>query len=586
METLLGVRLYMRQQQAMIVEAVSVLSRDPGIVHRRDGWATTRLTTSLSRFMTQATGHDTSMAAAKVHHKAAVEKPLTSPEFSFDALIPADLWKKWLPVSKSVSASAHDELDEKPEERPFSGVSPPPSDDSNWGSSSQARKSGNRKGDNHAAVLQRRVDDLASDLQRKTKEHTDLVDKLKSDHQGQIESKAAEHAMTLQNALDKLTADNNAELSNLRKTHSEETAALNHRLSGYKDLEEGGKSEIDKTFKRLTKEKEDAMSAVNHELETLKKDFKSLEEETKVKNAEIIKVKKEKQDELSELGRNKDAEIIRVQKEKQDELSALWKDKDATYKALEDLYKSLKESSGTLTKDNAALTTQNGSLTTKLQDKNSAYTSLTRERDALKTESEATAVKYTALMTKWNDLDGINDTLKTKMRWAGLTEKSRQDNCLSNGYSGWCVMIMMPHSWIALNANKDSHEMAHTWSFNMRNPDEIFRLQKADDDPNTPWTITSTECGKALAFDTSQIGIDIRMRKLDQVRDRSAQWYIGRGAEGQHTWVFKNAQWGTCIKLKKGWSEDGRAAEQHPYCNEGDSNFAIIPLGLKPKPEW
>lgn len=41
----------------------------------------------------------------------------------------------------------------------------------------------------------------------------------------------------------------------------------------------------------------------------------------------------------------------------------------------------------------------------------------------------------------------------------------------------------------------DSHEMAHTWSFNMRNPDEIFRLQKADDDPNTPWTITSTECG-------------------------------------------------------------------------------------------
>ncbi|CAF3629965.1 unnamed protein product [Fusarium graminearum] len=527
METLLGVRLYMRQQQAMIVEAVSVLSRDPGIVHRRDGWATTRLTTSLSRFMTQATGHDTSMAAAK-------------PEFSFDALIPADLWKKWLPVSKSVSASAHDELDEKPEERPFSG------------------------GDNHAAVLQRRVDDLASDLQRKTKEHTDLVDKLKSDHQGQIESKAAEHAMTLQNALDKLTADNNAELSNLRKTHSEETAALNHRLSGYKDLEEGGKSEIDKTVKRLTKEKEDAMSAVNHELETLKKDFKSLEEETKVKNAEIIK----------------------VQKEKQDELSALRKDKDATYKALEDLYKSLKESPGTLTKDNAALTTQNGSLTTKLQDKNSAYTSLTRERDALKTENEATAVKYTALMTKWNDLDGINDTLKTKMRWAGLTEKNRQDNCLSNGYSGWCVMIMMPHSWIALNANKDSHEMAHTWSFNMRNPDEIFRLQKADDDPNTPWTITSTECGKALAFDTSQIGIDIRMRKLDQVRDRSAQWYIGRGAEGQHTWVFKNAQCGTCIKLKKGWSEDGRAAEQHPYCNEGDSNFAIIPLGLKPKPEW
>ncbi|WXC56149.1 hypothetical protein SNK03_002086 [Fusarium graminearum] len=267
--------------------------------------------------------------------------------------------------------------------------------------------------------------------------------------------------MTLQNALDKLTADNNAELSNLRKTHSEETAALNHRLSGYKDLEEGGKSEIDKTVKRLTKEKEDAMSAVNHELETLKKDFKSLEEETKVKNAEIIKVKKEKQDELSELGRNKDAEIIRVQKEKQDELSALRKDKDATYKALEDLYKSLKESSGTLTKDNAALTTQNGSLTTKLQDKNSAYTSLTRERDALKTENEATAVKYTALMTKWNDLDGINDTLKTKMRWAGLTEKSRQDNCLSNGYSGWCVMIMMPHSWIALNANKGKKYTLH-----------------------------------------------------------------------------------------------------------------------------
>lgn len=295
------------------------------------------------------------------------------------------------------------------------------------------------QGDNHAAVLQRRVDDLASDLQRKTKEHTDLVDKLKSDHQGQIESKAAEHAMTLQNALDKLTADNNAELSNLRKTHSEETAALNHRLSGYKDLEEGGKSEIDKTVKRLTKEKEDAMSAVNHELETLKKDFKSLEEETKVKNAEIIK----------------------VQKEKQDELSALRKDKDATYKALEDLYKSLKESPGTLTKDNAALTTQNGSLTTKLQDKNSAYTSLTRERDALKTENEATAVKYTALMTKWNDLDGINDTLKTKMRWAGLTEKSRQDNCLSNGYSGWCVMIMMPHSWIALNANKGKKYTLH-----------------------------------------------------------------------------------------------------------------------------
>ncbi|KAG8675925.1 hypothetical protein FPOAC2_02007 [Fusarium poae] len=614
-ETLLGVRLYMRQQQAMIVEAISLLGRDPGILERQDGWATTRLTTSLSRFMSQAKGCDISLGVVKARHEAAEKKSSTTPDFNFNALIPADLWKKWLPVPKSDSAPSTEKPSKGSEEHPFSGVGPPPSDDLNWGKSSQTRDSGSSKSGDNVAVLQGRVDALVSDLQRKTDEHAGLIDKLKSDHvaqleslrethKGELESKSAEQATKLQGALDKLKA-NDTDLADLRKKHDEETEIMNHKLSAYVNLEAEGKSEIDKTIERLTKDKNEAINALEKkkqdEYDDLKTKYDALEEQ-------------------------KRTEMLRVEKEKKDELDALRQDKDATYKNLDVLYRSLKDSSDKLTKENAALTSdknkltsdkdnltrnnniltaQNGSLTTQLDQKNTAYNILSGERTNLKALYEPTndamvakftkltteyanlTTKYVSLTTEWNNLNGINDKLKTKMRWAELTEDSLQHNCLPNGYNGWYVMILMPHSWMALNANKDSQKMAHAWEFDMTSNDEQFRLDKADDKPNTAWTITSVRSGRLLTCDDNRTGTDIRVRDKNDpaIRGLSAHWYIGRGAEKQFTWVFKNAQWNTCIKLQQGWNSDGRGAWQQPYCNDGDANWVIIPLGRKPEPK-
>jgi hypothetical protein len=37
--------------------------------------------------------------------------------------------------------------------------------------------------------------------------------------------------------------------------------------------------------------------------------------------------------------------------------------------------------------------------------------------------------------------------------------------------------------------------MAHAWSFNMNNDDEIFQLAKANNHPDTPWTIKHKATG-------------------------------------------------------------------------------------------
>ncbi|KAF5004996.1 hypothetical protein FDECE_8521 [Fusarium decemcellulare] len=508
-ETLLGIRLAMRYEQGNIIEAISVLSRDPGILARQEGWARGRITDVLGRFLCKATG-------SPIQSK----KTPPSEEFDFSALIPAEVWKKWMPVPKTVSAPSTDK----------------------------------------AALLQAKVDALTGDLQRKTEEHSG-------------------HSKSLQDEIAKLKSDNSSELETLRKNHDEELEAMRKKQGDYEILKAGEQSEIDKMFQRLEKEKNDAAIAAKNEKQTA-----------------IDKFGKEKDDAYNALATEKDAEIQRIKDEKQAAIDKLRQEKD-------DAYKVLAGENATLTANKNALSGQNGSLTTQLAQKTSAYNSLKDQYDSLKKENDNLVPKYTSLTTAHNTLTAAHDTLTTerntlrterddfkgkastfkdKMGWAGISEHGRMDNCLPYSYDGWIVMILMPYSRLALNANKDHHNMAHGWNFDMDSEDQIFRLDKANDHPDTPWTITHLDTGKLLAFINGDTTYQVRVREKnhEQIRDnRGGYWYIGHGKAGSFTWVLKNAQWpDLCIQFVHGGAENWRQAQSFPCTNAGDANWVIVPI--------
>jgi hypothetical protein len=149
-DTMLGARFIMRKEQAKIIEAIGVLSRDPDIITRQGEWGNARYTSAISKILKKATGS----GAGKFSQQPSVQTPRSSSEeatsstrsgtpapsldFNFSSLIPAEIWRNWMPVLKSspivtlINAGR------------FSGGAvlgrPPPSDDLDWGKAKALRK--------------------------------------------------------------------------------------------------------------------------------------------------------------------------------------------------------------------------------------------------------------------------------------------------------------------------------------------------------------------------------------------------------------------------------------------------------------
>ncbi|KAJ4114011.1 hypothetical protein NW769_004791 [Fusarium oxysporum] len=541
-DTLLGVRFAMRKEQGKIIEAISVLSRDPGILSRQGGWGNGRANKVLNRILSKTTGY-TSEKSRSATQKDSVHG---HEGFDFSALIPAEVWRKWMPIQKLASpTSSNSKIPTTLS--PSAGLpdlGPPPSDDQDWHG-------------NYASALQAKLNTVTRDLEAKTEEHT-----------GQ--------AKRFQDEIGRIKSDSASELEALRSKHNDELEDIRKRQSDYDTLKAGQQSEIEQTLQRLEKKKQEAVEAVRKD------------------EQEKYGILQKKHDDLSRQLESSMANIeTRMQNEKKTALEKLEKEKNDAYNSLKESYESLKKQLGdmiatdaTLATDSKRLVAEKISLTTQLQDKTSAYNSL--EADLKRDHEKTLSAKETAWTTERTTLNGqINKVtnersladakiskLKDTMLWAGLYENSRMDNCLPSGFSGWTVMIMMPHSRMALNANNDHHDMAHAWSFNMWNDDEVFKLAKANNHPDTPWTITNLASGKLLVFLNGETDWQVRCRERNDPRlvGRSAYWYIGRGAaDFNTTWVLKNAEWGTCIQLERGWAENGRQAKSFQCTNAGES---------------
>ncbi|EMT71699.1 hypothetical protein FOC4_g10010214 [Fusarium odoratissimum] len=553
-DTLLGVRFAMRKEQGKIIEATSVLSRDPGILSRQGGWGNGRANKVLNRILSKTTGY-TSEKSKSTTQKVSVHG---QEDFDFSALIPAEVWRKWMPIPKLASPTSSNSKTPTtlgPSAAGLPDLGPPPSDDQDWHG-------------NYASALQGRLNAVTRDLEAKTEEH-------------------AGHAKRFQDEIDKIKSDSASELEALRSKHNDELEDIRKRQSDYDTLRAGQQSEIEQTLQRLEKEKQAAVDAARKD------------------EQEKYDTLQKKCDDLSRQLQSLTADLgTKMHNEKRAALEKLEKEKNDAYNSLKESYESLKKQLGDLIATDATLATNSKSLvaekislTTQLQEKTSAYNSLKALYDNLKRDHDTLSVKETAWTTERTTLNGqitkvTNDKnfadgriskLKDVMQWAGLYENSRMDNCLPHGFNGWTVMIMMPHSRMALNANNDHHDMAHAWSFNMSNNDEVFKLEKANNHPDTPWTITNLASGKLLVFLNGETDWQVRCRESNDPNlvGRSAYWYIGRGAANYNTtWVLKNAQWGTCIQLERGWAENGRQAKSFQCTNAGDANWIIIPLNL------
>ncbi|KAF5662961.1 hypothetical protein FHETE_7706 [Fusarium heterosporum] len=683
-ETLLGVRLFMREAQGRIVQAIAVLSRDPGILGRQEGWATSRLTGPLSRFMSQATGHDISSKALRSRKEPSDKEASPPPEFDFNSLIPADLWKKWLPVTRSVAATSPDKSSTESTRHAFASAGPPPSDDLNWGKPSRGKTENVDSGKSSDDVnsLQDKIDALTSDLKSKNEEHArdsttlqESIDKLKLDHSNELKALTEEHdrnsaklqesidklklghstqlkakteedgrspaklqkvinklkldhiaelkardeehtrnAGKLQDSLNKLKSDRSTELKDLKAKHEKEIKTLEGKQTSYVDPQADKQTDID----RLAREVDDAAKAAKKkqdEYHILQTRCDSLEKEIGV-------LKKENDSSIKE----KDIEIQQA-KEKQAASDKLVKEKDDMYKALQDLYDPLKLSHGTLTKQNSTLTAQLNDKTSAyntlstqfsnltkdfsdskkeieglkplknlLEQKTRAYDSLNDLHDSLKRTNDNLTASHRSLQTEVEntkkdkkDVDDEVKTLKGIMAYADLSENSLMYNCLPNKYNGWIVMIFMPYSRLALNANKDHLDRAHGWDFDMSSRDQIFQLNKADIDPTTPWTITHLNSGKRLCFLNGKVGLPVNVRDKgdSKIPKQGGHWYIGHGEAGSVTWVFKNAEFPeVCIQLVQGGAYDGREVQSFKCTNAGDANWVIIPIGIRWPERW
>ncbi|KAI6777470.1 hypothetical protein HG530_001415 [Fusarium avenaceum] len=528
-ETLLGVRFAFRKEQGKIVEAISVLSRDPGILSRQGGWGNGRANKVLDRILSKTTGYN----SEKSRSKPQMDSTNPEQEFDFSALIPAEIWRKWMPVPKKASstsstnktpAMSNSSADTR------SGQGPPPSDHEEWRNSR----------------LQAQLSTLTKDMQLKTEAHTDQSNRF-------------------QDEIKRLKLESASRLEALQSKHNEDLEGIKKRQADFDTLTAGQKNEIEQTLQRLEKEKEEAVDAARKEIRALME-------------------KKETQ----------------LRSDQEAALDKLKKENDQACKSLEGVYKKqlsdLTAADATLTTNSQTLAEEKMTLATQLSQKTSAYNAQVTENNNLKRERDSLVEKEKTLTgevaTLKNDKTGLQQTVdsdkttKSKMTdvmsWAGLSIESRMDNCLPYSYSGWDVMIMMPHSRMALNANNESHKMAHVWEFSMKNEDEIFVLNKADRNPNTPWTITHKSTGNLLLFIDDKLNNDVRCRpKHDSgIVGKAAHWFIGRGsADYNTTWVLKNAQWPSmCMQLEHGWDEDGRRTLSSKCTNAGDANWVIFPL--------
>ncbi|KAF5606333.1 uncharacterized protein FSUBG_6167 [Fusarium subglutinans] len=528
-ETLLGIRSAMRKEQSKIIEAISILSRDPGILSRQGGWGNTQANKVVNRILGRVAGH-----SATRSDPTDPKDPTPGHEhFDFSALIPAEVWRKWMPVRKptsSTSSTSKKAITSTSSTDVISGIRPPPSDDQNWHGSSQTGESGNSNS-NYVSVLQAKLNAVTRDLEAKTEEHV----KLKSDRASELEALKTKH---------------NEDLENINKKHAD-----------YNTLRQEQHNEVEERLRRLEKKKLDAVNAV-----------KSEEQQ---KYASLQK----KHEDLSVQLQSFCADITeRMQSDKKAALEKLEKEKDAAYNALRGNYESLKKQlsdltaeESTLTTDSEALKRLNASLTAELSEKKTDYNTLKAEYDSLENQKTSWVADKAKLEKEKNGLETDNGDAKGRiskmtdiLKWAGLAEESRLDNCLPYSYSGWTVMIMMPHSRMALNANNDNYSKAHAWAFDMHNEDEIFQLEKADDKPTTPWTIKHKATGNLLVFLNGEVDWQVRCRRKgdSDIHDKAAHWFIGRGsADSNTTWVLRNAQWSNlCIELVHGWAENGRCA--------------------------
>ncbi|KAJ4050923.1 hypothetical protein NW756_003930 [Fusarium oxysporum] len=550
-DTLLGVRFAMRKEQGKIIEAISVLSRDPGILSRQGGWGNGRANKVLNRILSKTTGY-TSEKSRSATQKDSVHG---HEGFDFSALIPAEVWRKWMAIQKLASpTSSNSKIPTTLS--PSAGLpdlGPPPSDDQDWHG-------------NYASALQAKLNTVTRDLEAKTEEHT-----------GQ--------AKRFQDEIGRIKSDSASELEALRSKHNDELEDIRKRQSDYDTLKAGQQSEIEQTLQRLEKKKQEAVEAVRKD------------------EQEKYGILQKKHDDLSRQLESSMANIeTRMQNEKKTALEKLEKEKNDAYNSLKESYESLKKQLGdmiatdaTLATDSKRLVAEKISLTTQLQDKTSAYNSL--EADLKRDHEKTLSAKETAWTTERTTLNGqINKVtnersladakiskLKDTMLWAGLYENSRMDNCLPSGFSGWTVMIMMPHSRMALNANNDHHDMAHAWSFNMWNDDEVFKLAKANNHPDTPWTITNLASGKLLVFLNGETDWQVRCRERNDPRlvGRSAYWYIGRGAaDFNTTWVLKNAEWVKCDKFSY---HEGESVSTKTYTTAEEYDIEVVRDDHKPK---
>ncbi|KAF5637152.1 hypothetical protein F52700_4889 [Fusarium sp. NRRL 52700] len=495
-DTLLGVRLAMRKEQSKIIAAVSVLSRDPGILERQGGWGNGRLPEVLDRLLSQTTGYLAEKSKPSIHKDLVQSndspREISSQEsFNFSTLIPAEVWRKWMPVPKAVSATPSNSA--RPQKSsPFSGgvstIGPPPSEHLDWNNPGNA-----------------------------------------------VESAGKTRALHLQEEIARLKAASSDELEALKERHKEDMAALEKKHSDYEILKSGEQTEIEKTLKRLEEEKNNAVAAVKKEEQGR---YAVLQQRT---------------NDLEALANSKTTEIQILQNEKQATLEKLGQEKDAAYKALQDSNKSL----------------------------NISYENLKKQEHDLATEKASLSSRFTQLTNDKQDADGKISTLRGMIGWAGLSETSVKYNCLPNSYQGWKVMIMHPGSQLALNANREHYDMACGWELNLSYDDEIFHLDKANDSPQTPWTITNMASNKLLTFINGDVNWQVRVREAThpEARGNASKWYIGRGeSSGGVTWRLKNAQWGTFIQLVPGHSENGRDARSFSDTNSKDAEWTIIPL--------
>ncbi|KAJ4253322.1 hypothetical protein NW762_010477 [Fusarium torreyae] len=286
----------------------------------------------------------------------------------------------------------------------------------------------------------------------------------------------------------------------IQKKLMEEAARLQQQKL---DEANNGKTQVETERDALSREKQSLTKTLEEtkgEVERLKLSQENLARQKEdelgalksLKQAEIETVRKEKQDELEALGRAKQGEIEAVRREKQNEYDAL---------------KTQKE----------------GELATEKQNLGAQLNSMT----ALEAQRRG-------------EINGLNQTinaLKLKL------PNDRQDNCLPFQYHNATVMILQLESGMALDCAKDSGHRGQTFTADMYDNSQLFRLTKngSQPDQNEPWAITRIDTGlpeENLYFDNDEEDWDLRLEHTSNLSGWQGWWYIGRGASDRvGSWV-------------------------------------------------